>query len=129
MNEAGRRGDWNIEVVTQPAQSPDLNVNDLGFFRSLKTRVDALKATNATLETMMEAIEAAWEDYDYSTLERIWGHQLECYRCILGEEGGNFYEAPHSGVGKRQRSGDAVLDYSVDRTLVERCGELCSDYF
>ena len=27
------------ELVTEPAQSPDLNVNDLGFFASLKSRV------------------------------------------------------------------------------------------
>ena len=39
LNLAGKAGGWNIKLVTQPAQSPDLNINDLGFFSSLKSRV------------------------------------------------------------------------------------------
>ncbi|CAM9878762.1 unnamed protein product [Choristocarpus tenellus] len=30
---------WNIKLVMQPVQSPDLNINDLGSFASLKSRV------------------------------------------------------------------------------------------
>jgi hypothetical protein len=40
FNQEGRKDGWKIQVVTQPPQSPDLNVNDLGFFRSLKCRVE-----------------------------------------------------------------------------------------
>jgi hypothetical protein len=129
FNELGREDGWNIQVVTQPAQSPDLNVNDLGFFRSMKTRVEALKAPGATLDTMMDGVEQAWEEYDVPTLEIIWAHQLECYRRILEQEGGNFYEAPHSNIGKRQRGGLQVLDYSVDRVLVANSRALVDDYF
>ena len=39
-------------------------------------------------------------------------------RRILLQQGGNFYEAPHSDIGKRQRGGLEVIDYSVDRALV-----------
>jgi hypothetical protein len=129
FNDLGQEGGWDIEVVTQSAQSPDLNINDLGFFRSMKTRVEALKAPRATLDTMMAGIEQAWDEYDHQTLERIWAHQLECYRRILMQDGGNFYQAPHSDIGKRQRGGLQVLDYGVDRILVERCRALVNDYF
>ena len=36
INSAGMGRGWMVELVTQPAQSPDLNVNDLGVFASLK---------------------------------------------------------------------------------------------
>ncbi|CAN0312642.1 unnamed protein product, partial [Scytosiphon promiscuus] len=32
LNSAAMGRDWMVELVTQPAQSPDLNVKDLGFF-------------------------------------------------------------------------------------------------
>ena len=36
LNSAGMGRGWLVELKTQPSQSPDLNVNDLGFFASLK---------------------------------------------------------------------------------------------
>lgn len=36
LNREGQKKGWDIRFVQQRAQSPDLNVNDLGFFRSLK---------------------------------------------------------------------------------------------
>lgn len=35
--EAGRERSWNIKLVSQLAQSLDLNVNDLGFASSPKS--------------------------------------------------------------------------------------------
>ncbi|CAM9531068.1 unnamed protein product [Discosporangium mesarthrocarpum] len=31
LTEAGKKGGWANELVTQPVQFPDLNINDLGF--------------------------------------------------------------------------------------------------
>jgi hypothetical protein len=59
INNLDHENGWNIEVVTQPAQSPDLNINDLGFFRSMKTRIESLKVSNPNLDTMMEGVEQA----------------------------------------------------------------------
>ena len=35
---------WSVELVTQPAQSPDLYISDLGIFASLKSRVWGMNA-------------------------------------------------------------------------------------
>ncbi len=40
---AGSTGGWVLKIETQPAQSPDLNILDFGFFDSLKVRVRHLK--------------------------------------------------------------------------------------
>ncbi|CAB1098721.1 unnamed protein product [Ectocarpus sp. CCAP 1310/34] len=44
LNSAGIARGWLVELVTQPAQSPDLNINDLGCFASLKPRVWGVNA-------------------------------------------------------------------------------------
>ena len=98
FNNKGHKDGWNITVVTQPAQSPDLNVNDLGIFRSLKYRVEQLKAEETTLENLYEAVLEAWNEYDSVTLERIWGHQFACYRSILEDQGGNSLRCTNKAV-------------------------------
>ena len=42
------------ELVTQPAQSPDLNVNELGFFASLKSKVWGINAS--TIDELVKTI-------------------------------------------------------------------------
>ena len=61
-----------VELVTQPAQSPDLNVNDLGFFASLKSRVWGMNATGSSIDELVETIFEQYEEYDSATLERVW---------------------------------------------------------
>ena len=78
FNARGQLNGFNIVVVTQPSQSPDMNINDLGFFRSLKCRVAHAwtRDEHKCLDAMMEKVESEWENYDYGTTERIWAHQL-----------------------------------------------------
>ena len=47
-----------VELVTQPSQSPDLNINDLGFFTSLKSRVWGMNAGSID-----ELVETIFEQY------------------------------------------------------------------
>jgi hypothetical protein len=35
--EAGAKDGWSISILTQPPQSPDLHILDLGLFHSLNT--------------------------------------------------------------------------------------------
>ena len=49
-----------VELVTQPAQSPDLNVNDLGFFASLKSRVWGMNASS--IDELVETIFQQYEE-------------------------------------------------------------------
>ena len=70
-----------VELVTQPAQSPDLNVNDLGFFASLKSRVWGMNASS--IDELVETIFQQYEEYDSVTLERVWQSLFKVYRhCV-----------------------------------------------
>ena len=81
---------FDIRVVTQPAQSPDLNINDLCFFRSLKSRLAG--HTYSDLVSMLAAAKAAYQEYDGDTLERAWRVLHTVYRGILRTGGDNTYQ-------------------------------------
>ena len=68
-NSAGMGRGWLVELKTQPSQSPDLNVNDLGFFASLKSRV--WRANVSSVDELMQNVFDQYEEYDGDTLERV----------------------------------------------------------
>ena len=114
LRRAGMEGGWNIRFVTQPAQSPDTNIMDLGFFNSLKKRIASSYALAESVQELMAAVMGAYENYDRDTLERIWGHQYAVYGMILNHFGENDFSAPHSGVTKNQRAGNGLsLDIKI----------------
>lgn len=53
--------EFNIEVVVQPAQSPDVNVDDLAFFRSLQSDVSLVVKENR--RQLLAAVQERWEAY------------------------------------------------------------------
>jgi hypothetical protein len=110
----GSTNRWTFKMETQPAQSPDLNILDLGFFHSLKTRVAHLKHQARNLPELVAKIELAFKEYDYNTLNNVWGHLFACYNSILAANGGNQYNAPHSGVRTRAAGGLEAVNLSID---------------
>ncbi|XP_057765302.1 uncharacterized protein LOC130986047 [Salvia miltiorrhiza] len=54
-----------FQLVCQPANSPDTNVNDLGFFRAIQTLKDQKAANN--VEELLENVKAAYEEYHQSS--------------------------------------------------------------
>ncbi|CAM9176497.1 unnamed protein product [Discosporangium mesarthrocarpum] len=58
--EASQDGAGDITLETQPANSPDLNVNDLGFFHSIQQLKKDVEVINGKepVDTTMEAFDA-----------------------------------------------------------------------
>jgi hypothetical protein len=124
FHREGQKHGWNIKVITQPAQSPDLNINDLAFFRSFKCRVENVKDGANDLDSLYRAVLRAWNNYDSETLHRIWGVQYACYRKILELNGDNEYQVPHSGI----RKGADLIDLSLDLEVFRQARNLLNDY-
>ena len=99
--------------MTQPAQSPHFNINDLGFFASLKSRVRGMNAS--TVDELVQTIFDQYEEYDGDTLERVW-QSLKAYNQTLRKLGDNDFSVEHTGVRKRQREGtlERVVKYDVE---------------
>ena len=106
----------SIVVVTQPAQSPDLNVLDLGFFRSLQSRV--CSASSTSLSDMKDNIERMYWEYDAQTMERVWQSLFSVYNSILQQKGGNQYKLAHTNKAKAQREGTLGRYVEVDRAAL-----------
>ena len=114
LNEAGQDRGFNIRFVTQPAQSPDLNMNDLAFFHSLNVRAEEIKGEQRSMEAIVQSVEAAYNAYSTDTLSRIYAMQFAIFREILAHEGGNGLKIPHSGIRKAQDHGLVSEDLTVD---------------
>jgi hypothetical protein len=64
-----------VKLYTQPAQSPDLKVNDLGFFASLQSTYYRMSPKNAI--QLIEMVERCFNNYHVYKLNRIW-LSLQC---------------------------------------------------
>ena len=70
-----------------------------------------MKGQSKDTKVLYSCVKKAFKQYDKATLERLEGIQMEIYRCILDDDGGNDYQIPHSGIRVRQKNGQDVVDY------------------
>jgi hypothetical protein len=82
-------GDPNaVKLYTQLAQSPDLNVNDLGFFSSLQSKYYMTSPKDSM-------VEQAYKKSLWPSLNRIWLTQQIIMSMIIEERGDNKFKIPH----------------------------------
>ena len=80
---------FNIQVLVQPAQSPDLNVDDLGFFRSLQSDVSLV--AKGSRRDLLAAVVQCWNEHPAEKMEAVWLCLYTSYRGVLESVGGNEY--------------------------------------
>ena len=126
LEKAGTGEGWTPVIMTQPPNSPDVNINDLGFFHSLKTRVRQKSSPYDSREEMMANVLKTFEEYPAETLDGIWGCYYNNLRSIMACDGGNDYKQAHNGGKKRQKSTGSAVDLSVNVDDYDRCKRLCN---
>ncbi|CAN0037836.1 unnamed protein product [Choristocarpus tenellus] len=113
LSGEGKTEGWSIRLVTQPSNSPDLNIMDLCFFRSLKCWV--MGERFRSVEDMVKVIKKWYEEYDETTLERAWQLLFAVYNQVVRCKGGNGLSVEHTGVRKRQLYGELEVKLKVDK--------------
>jgi hypothetical protein len=112
--EQGLR-ELNIEnkvlLYTQPANSPDVNINDLGFFRALQSLYQ--RSTPSNVGEIITAVLQAYQDYDLVKINRIWLTLQCCLNEILIHHGNNDYKIPHMHKQRLEREGQLPVTISV----------------
>lgn len=88
---------FNITIEKQPANSPDFNISDLGFFHSLQKNVFMVKRVRDA-EDIVSVVETAFVQYDWRTLERMWHSYFHLMDATLKCASGNDHSLPHSGT-------------------------------
>ena len=95
MNAVGATLTPTIEVRTQPAQSPDMNVNDLALFRALDVAVRksrrGMKRGLFDKEQLVKDVLAAAAAYSSEQLEKMWAYKTYVMEQVLAAKGGNDY--------------------------------------
>ena len=102
----------NITVYTQPAQSPDTNINDLAFFYSIQNLKNEEEHKNA-LE-LIKAVKKAYDEYSPKKINRMWLTHQACMNETLKCNGGNEYKLPHMNKDKLEREGRLPTVLNVD---------------
>ena len=128
LKREGKKGGFVIQVVVQPAQSPDHNVDDLGFFASLKSDQRSLPGASNLFE-LRALVQFAFDEYDAERLERIWRCLTMAFRGTLEADGGNEYRT-HRGDRKRDTQGleeDRVVSHELYRHARKTRDRLASE--
>ncbi|CAM9764240.1 unnamed protein product, partial [Discosporangium mesarthrocarpum] len=112
-------GSWrkfSIILETQPANSPDLNVNDLGFFHSIRQLKEDVGVSSP--EDLVEPTMEAFNVCPWETLERVWQSLFAVLGEVLGSKGNNSYKLSHIflhlGKEKLGRAGKLPVNGRVD---------------
>ncbi|KAK9726189.1 hypothetical protein RND81_05G196800 [Saponaria officinalis] len=112
---------FNIEFVFQPPNSPDLNCNDLGYFRALQS-LQPKKAAK-TVDELVNEVMQAFIDYSPSKLNNIFLSLQAVMVEIMKCKGHNNFSLPHMGKGHLATIGMLPRNLMVNEDLVRECVE------
>lgn len=106
----GRKYGWVIKLHTQPPNSPDFNLLDLGLFRSLlSTTWDRdMMDIQDILTVAREAFNNLKPRTINDTILPLYQH-MECSMMVMG---GNNFKTPHMKKAKRRRCGEDLEVYT-----------------
>ena len=88
-----------ISFMFQPAQSPGMNTNDLGFYKSFDAVVQRQLGRRVSADAVAAAVRRAWKVYDTDNLTAIFDTKERVMSRVLSNGGRNDYElhAPKQG--------------------------------
>ena len=103
----------DVVLYTQPANSPDVNLLDLGFFRAIQSFNDALSRDEFKLIT---AVQRVYDLYPRHLINRVWLTLQSVFNCIIEDHGDNTFKIPHMKKEHLERIGElpTVIDVTDD---------------
>jgi len=108
---------FDIRLINQPANSPYLNVLDLGFFASLQSLTNERVSRN--LDDLIDNVQKEFDNYDPATLNKEFLTLQGCMIEVMKDGGGNRYKIPHMNKDRLEALGMLPKSLSCDRQLYE----------
>ncbi|KUF78922.1 hypothetical protein AM588_10000086 [Phytophthora nicotianae] len=112
---AGCAGGWSILFRNQPAQSPDLNVLDCGFFNAIQSLQSV--TVPRTAEDLISEVERAFASTTTTTLNKTFLSVQLIMQSIMRHNGGNAFGLSHIQKDKLLRAGELPDSLSCDPAL------------
>jgi len=100
------KGGFDIRVIQQPAQSPDLNFNDCSFFRSIHCFVRVKDHRN--LNELARDVLEAYEEFPTEKIEHCWQVLFRNIMFVLRNDGSNDYKNLKTKERTRRRHGGDI---------------------
>ncbi|XP_057532895.1 uncharacterized protein LOC130810784 [Amaranthus tricolor] len=94
---------FNFHLVQQPPNSPDMNVLDLGFFRSIQSLQHQKSAYNYS--QLVKAVKLSFDNLTPNALKNVWITLQACKIEVIKKLGGMDYAIPHMSKAKLEREG------------------------
>ena len=109
--------DKQIDLYTQPSQSPDLNILDLGIFNAVQARYR--QEVPRTKLDIIRCVNKAFNEFPREKLNDIWLTHMNVMNEILLSNGDNDYTLPHMGKGKLKRQGKLPVTIPITEYATE----------
>ncbi|KAG3027751.1 hypothetical protein PC128_g633 [Phytophthora cactorum] len=115
--EAGTKEGWNIRLLCQAPNSPDLNCLDLGVFASMQSIQYRLPRKG--IDALIASVEDFFRKLKTDTVDDIFLTLQACMLAVLQEEGGNLYKIPHLGKAKLRRAKQLPVSLTCSKELYD----------
>jgi hypothetical protein len=90
-----------VSIYTQPPNSPDLSICDLGLFNALQAAYYRKAPANAV--QLIQCVEQTYNEYPPDKINRIFITLQSVFNEILYHHGGNEYKIPHMNKDRLER--------------------------
>ncbi|KAH6793383.1 hypothetical protein C2S52_003860 [Perilla frutescens var. hirtella] len=118
FREASQSDGFVFTLIQQPPNSPDLNVNDLGWFRSIQSLQTEMETNN--VDELVNAVVTSFENLCPTKLNKIFLTLQSCMLEIMKVQGHNAYKIPHMGKDALSRQASLPLNLEVPPELVRQ---------
>ncbi|KAL7098802.1 hypothetical protein ACP275_09G041400 [Erythranthe tilingii] len=108
---------FDIRLMCQPPNSPELNVLDLGFFNAIQSL--QYKETPQNVDELINAVVRAFEGFSARKSNRIFLTLQSCMIEIMRGKGSNKFKIPHMSKAMLEREGRLPTQLKCDRELVQ----------
>ncbi|KAH9118627.1 hypothetical protein LEN26_011997, partial [Aphanomyces euteiches] len=120
---------WDIQLMNQPPNSPDLNILDLGFFNSIQALQQTMECQG--IPDLVDAVVRSFNFLSAVTLDKTFGTLKRVMRACLDANGDNKYDMPRRKSSKNDNEAEVVDDLALQALDIrleeeDRLDDLCS---
>ena len=117
FKEAACKNGFDIRLMCQPANSPDLNILDLGYFSAIQSLQH--ETCPRTVADLVHVVEESFEEYPAEKVNYIFLTLQSCMKEIMKTGGDNKYKILHMKKATLDRENRLPLQISCDVSLVQ----------
>lgn len=117
FRQAATQDGFDIRLMCQPPNSPDLNVLDLGFFSAIQSLQH--KEAPKTVDELINAVVKSFETFSSVKSNHIFLTMQSCMIEIMKAKGCHKYKIPHMKKASLERIGQLPTQLKCDSTLVQ----------